>query len=124
MKTPSELEMQILSVLFEDGALTAREVLEKMPDGKTRAYTTILSAMQVMEKKGLLRHKKQGTAHQFVPAVSREKIVVPFLKKVMRNVFSGNPALLMQTLVSDGQLDEPHIAEIEKILEAARKQKS
>lgn len=124
MKPPSELEMQILSVLFENSALTAREVLEKMPDGKARAYTTILSAMQVMEKKGLLRHKKQGNAHQFMPAVSREKIVTPFLNKVMRNVFSGDPALLIQTLVSDGQLNEPHITEIEKILEAARKQKS
>ncbi|MHC4355823.1 MAG: BlaI/MecI/CopY family transcriptional regulator, partial [Planctomycetota bacterium] len=39
---PSDLEMQILSVLWENGASTAREVLEAMPDGKQRAYTSIL----------------------------------------------------------------------------------
>lgn len=121
-KNPSELEMQILSVLFEQGASTAREVLEKMPDGKSRAYTTILSAMQVMEKKGFLRHEKQGAAHRFMPAVSREKIINPFLNKIMRNVFSSDPALLIQALVNNGQLDEPQLDEIKKILETAREQ--
>ena len=51
---PSDLEMQVLSVLWERGPSTAREVLEAMPDGKKRAYTSVLSVMQVMEKKGLL----------------------------------------------------------------------
>ena len=59
MKTskPSDLEMQILSVLWDRGASTAREVLKAMPDGKQRAYTSILSVMQVMEKKALNQPK-------------------------------------------------------------------
>ena len=51
---PSDLELQILSFLWEKGPSTAREVLEAIPDGKKRAYTSILSVMQVMEKKGFL----------------------------------------------------------------------
>ena len=46
---PSDLEMQILSVLWENGPLTVREVLKMMPDKKERAYTSVLSVMQVME---------------------------------------------------------------------------
>ncbi len=51
-REPSRLEMQVLSVLWQRGASSVREVLAVMPDGKARAYTTILSVMQVMEKKG------------------------------------------------------------------------
>ncbi len=51
---PSDVELQILGVLWEAGPLAVRDVLERMPDGKSRAYTSILSCLQVMEKKGLL----------------------------------------------------------------------
>lgn len=47
---PSDLEMLVLSVLWERGPSTAGDVLEAMPDGKKRAYTSILSVMQVMER--------------------------------------------------------------------------
>ena len=63
---PSELELQVLAVLWREGALTAREVSACMPDGKARAYTTVLSVLQVMEKKGLVKHRPDGraAAHQ------------------------------------------------------------
>ena len=48
---PSNLEMQILSVLWEHGPSTVRDILGKIPDGKKRAYTTVLTMMQIMEKK-------------------------------------------------------------------------
>ena len=50
---PSDLELQVLAVLWRRGPSTAREVMEALPDGKHRAYTTVLSVMQVMEKKEL-----------------------------------------------------------------------
>ena len=62
--------MQVLSVLWGRGASTVREVMEAMPDGKARAYTTILSVLQVMEKKGLLSHVAEGNAHVYQARVS------------------------------------------------------
>ena len=56
MKTahPSPLELQVLSVLWEHGDCTVRTVLENLPDGRDRAYTTALSVLQTMERKGRL----------------------------------------------------------------------
>ncbi|MCA9092782.1 MAG: BlaI/MecI/CopY family transcriptional regulator, partial [Planctomycetaceae bacterium] len=53
-KKPSDLELQILHVLWQAGPSTVRDVLEKLPDQKKRAYTSVLSVMQVMQKKGFL----------------------------------------------------------------------
>ena len=45
---PSDLELQVLSVLWERGPSGVREVMEEIPDGKPRAYTTILTVLQVL----------------------------------------------------------------------------
>jgi len=119
---PSDLEMQILSVLWENGASTAREVLEAMPDGKQRAYTSILSVMQVMEKKGLLKHKNRGVAHVYSPAVNRKKIIQPFIHKVVNEVFGGKPSAMMQALLTETPVSDDELAQIRKLLENAKTQ--
>jgi predicted transcriptional regulator len=121
---PSDLEMQILSVLWENGASTAREVLEAMPDGKQRAYTSILSVMQVMEKKGLLKHKNRGVAHVYSPAVNRKKIIQPFMHKVVNEVFGGRPSAMMQALLAETPVSDDELAQIRKLLEQAKSHKS
>jgi predicted transcriptional regulator len=111
--------MQILSVLWEKGDLTVRDVLEAMPDGKKRAYTSILSVMQVMEKKGLLQHSTRGTAHVYKPAVKREKIIQPFMKKMLNEVFGGKPSAMMQALLTETPINDAEMAQIQKIIREA-----
>ena len=117
---PSDLEMQILSVLWDRGASTAREVLEAMPDGKRRAYTSILSVMQVMEKKGLLKHTNRGVAHVYRPAVSKKKIIQPFMHRVVNEVFGGRPSAMMQALLTETPVSDDELAQIHKLLEQAK----
>jgi predicted transcriptional regulator len=125
MKTakPSDLEMQILSVLWDRGASTAREVLKAMPDGKKRAYTSILSVMQVMEKKGLLKHTNRGVAHVYSPAVPRKKIIRPFMHKVVNEVFGGKPSAMMQALLAETPVSDEELARIHQLLEQAKASK-
>ena len=117
---PSDLEMQILSVLWENGDMTVREVLESMPDGKTRAYTSILSVMQVMEKKGLLQHSNRGTAHVYRPAVNRKKIIQPFMRKVLNEVFGGKPSAMMQALLTETPISDKEMTQIQEIIKEAK----
>ena len=125
MKTvkPSDLEMQILSVLWDRGASTAREMLEAMPDGKKRAYTSILSVMQVMEKKGLLKHRNRGVAHVYSPAVSKRKIIQPFMRKILNEVFAGRPSAMMQALLTETTVSDRELAKIHKLLQKANTEK-
>ena len=106
-----------------DFVLTARQVLEAMPDGKQRAYTSILSVMQVMEKKGLLKHKNRGVAHVYSPAVNRKKIIQPFMHKVVNEVFGGRPSAMMQALLAETPVSDDELAQIRRLLEQARSSK-
>lgn len=114
---PSELELQVLSLLWQRGRMTAREVLEALPDRKPRAYTTVLSVMQVMEKKGLLKRDSQAVTHVWRPAVTRRQVLGPMLRTLLRNVFGGSPSAVLQQLLNAETVDTAELDEIRRVLD-------
>lgn len=109
--------MQILGVLWRNGPGTVREVLNSLPDGKQRAYTSVLSVMQVMEKKGLLSRKREGLTDRWRPAVRKSKILGSFLHGVVQRIFGGRPTDVMQHLLEDTEVDEKELQEIRALLD-------
>ncbi|NRB73470.1 MAG: BlaI/MecI/CopY family transcriptional regulator [Verrucomicrobiales bacterium] len=117
-KKPSELELQVLGVLWERGEATTRDVLEALPDGKPRAYTTVLSIMQVMEKKALLTRSSEGVAHIWGAAVTRNEVTGPLVRDLVRNVFGGNSAAVVQQLLGGRKVSSEELAEIQRLLDS------
>jgi predicted transcriptional regulator len=115
-KEPSRLELQVLSVLWERGPATVRDVQEALPDGKTRAYTTVLTVLQVMEKKGLLTHVSQGNTHVYQPTTTRRQTLGPVLKSLVRQVFGGSPASAMQHLLAESEVSPEELAKLKQLI--------
>ncbi|MBN2579259.1 MAG: BlaI/MecI/CopY family transcriptional regulator [Pirellulales bacterium] len=120
---PSELELQILSVLWEQGPATVRAIREVLPDGKSRAYTTVLTLVQIMEKKGFVGHTAQGQAHVYHPLVTRRQVLRPMMRDLLKNVFRGNPAQAVQCLLDGSRLGEDELAQIRQVLRDAEDKK-
>lgn len=118
---PSALELQVLGVLWEKETGTAREVLEAMPDNKPRAYTTILTVLQGLEKKGFVKRETSGVTHIWSAKVSREQTTVPVLREIIKNAFSGSPAMAMQQLLGSEKISSEELDELRKILDEAKK---
>jgi len=112
----SDLELQVLSLLWSDGPATARQVLTVMPDGKKRSYTTILSVMQVMEKKGLLTHTSRGRAHVYQPAVTQKQVLRPMLRGMVTKVFGGSTAAAVQHLLDANRVGDTELSQIRQLL--------
>ena len=120
---PSDLELQILTLLWQRGPSTAREVLGELPDGKQRAYTTVLSVMQVMEKKGLVEvADRRGLAHVYRPLVSRSKVLGPMMRRMVGRVFGGSPADAVAHLLDASAVDADELDAIARLIDEARKQ--
>jgi BlaI family penicillinase repressor len=113
--------MQVLSVLWEHGPLTARAVQERMPDAKPRAYTTILSILQVMEKKGLVTHEADGNRHIYVPCVKQRSVMGPLLKSMVKNIFGGSASTAMQHLLETTSVSDEELAEMRSLIETHEK---
>ncbi len=116
---PAEFELQILGTLWEHGPGTVRHVMERLSDGKERAYTSVLSVMQVMQKKGLLQvaDERDGLAHVFKPQVSREQVAVPLLQGLVRKIFGGSTKTAMQHLLDSDHVDPAEIDAMRKLLD-------
>ena len=71
-KPLGELETLVMSVAWSNPALTVREVCEHLVDGKQRAYTTIMTTMDRLHRKGLLKRSKDKNAWRYQPALTRE----------------------------------------------------
>lgn len=118
---PSDLELQVLSVLWGKGPQTVRQVQELLPDRKKRAYTTVLTVLQVMEKKGLVAHEQTGLAHVYRPAVSRSAVVRPLLRTLVRNIFGGKASVAVQYLVRDAEASPDELRAIRDLIDEAAK---
>lgn len=75
--------------------------MERLSDGKERAYASVLSVMQVMQKKELLSvaDERDGLAHIFKPMVTREQVAVPLLQGLVRKIFGGSTKTAMPASV-------------------------
>jgi predicted transcriptional regulator len=116
---PSDLELQILGVLWAHGPSAVRDVLEKMPDGKARAYTTILSCLQVMEKKGLVAHKREGQGYLYRPVVQKERVLGTVVRDLLRNVFGGRPSAALQYFIAESDCTNEEIAQLRRLVDEA-----
>jgi BlaI family penicillinase repressor len=120
----SNLEMQIMEVLWTHGASSIREIQEKFPAKKRPAYTTVQTMVYRLEaKKALKRARKISTAHIFEPmiarAAARRRLIDEFLA-----VFGGEPRPIIARLVEAGKLSLEDVQDAEKLLrELSRKGK-
>lgn len=115
---PADLELRILNALWEQGPSTVREILPRLSTDKPRAYTTILSTMQVMEKKALLKREgSRSGAIIYAPAIQRHQVTRPALRDMIANMFGGRPSAVMQHLLDDAMIDEEELAEIRRLLD-------
>ena len=104
LATPTNLELQALSVLWALGEATVREVWESFPDGKERAYTTILTILQNLERKGLVRKKVKDRTNIYIPKGKKGLTMRPFLKGIVQRLFQGKPAALIEEVLAEVQL--------------------
>ncbi len=113
---PSNLELQALSVLWHEGPSTVGDVLEALPDGKDRAYTTVLSVMQSLERKALVKRKRAGRAHVYEAAHSQATIVNQATKEFLTNAFGGRLGEAVLAILSAGNLTPEEKTNIEREL--------
>jgi predicted transcriptional regulator len=100
----TDAELELMTVLWTQGPLTARDVLAALPDD--RAYTTIATILRILVDKGFATTTKRGRAHVFTPAVGRSEYQVRKLQAVVAGLFAGSPVDLVRQLVKAEQLSD------------------
>lgn len=96
---PTDAELEILQVLWENGPSTVRFVNDLLNKKKNVGYTTTLKIMQIMNDKGILTRLKKERTHVYTPVLKEVETQSLLVEKLMRIAFSGSASkLVMQTL--------------------------
>ena len=115
---PTPAELEILKVLWDHGPATVRQVMDQLPGG--RAYTTIMTLMNVMHDKGLLRREPRGNAFIYRPAATRDKTLRKLVGDIVDRAFEGSASALVAHLLEQAKPDENELNEIRKLIAAKR----
>ncbi len=103
IQPPTPQELQVLSVLWNEGPSTVAFVHDFLY-GDTLTYTTSLAVLRNLEKKGLASRRKEGRAHIYKSEVDRSVVLEPKLKELVQYTFGGSLGEAILSLFSIGVL--------------------
>ena len=113
--TPAEWE--IMQAVWDlDGPVSVRDVLEHLfPDGE-KAYTTVQTVMNTLERKKLLKRRKTGMVNFYAPTRGRDEITRSEMDSLVSRVFGGSIPALANSLVSLDDVGLDELAEIRRLI--------
>jgi predicted transcriptional regulator len=114
----SDAELAVLKVLWKHGAGSVRQIRARLRGRKRPwAYNTVLTLLSRLREKGYAASERQGQAHVFRPAVSREALLRLRLRQLAEEVCDGTASPLVHALVQGERFSEEEIAYFRRMLD-------
>ncbi len=115
---PTPAELEVLQILWTDGPATVRQIMERLDGQRPRGYTTVMSLMDVMHEKGLLKRKPHGRAFVYSAKADQTKTLKKMVGDLLRRAFEGSTTSLVTHLLDHASPDDKELQEIRKAIEA------
>ena len=116
----SRRERQIMDVVYQRGRVTAAEVLDARPDPPS--YSAVRALLRVLEEKGHLRHRREGTRYVFLPTVPRETARRSALARVVQTFFGGSTQAAVAALIDQSSLSDTDLDRLRDLIDRARQE--
>ncbi len=118
---PTESELEILKVLWENGPSSVRFVNDEINKRKETGYTTTLKLMQIMLEKQLLTRNTDARSHIYEAAISQVDTQRDLLGKFVDNVFGGSATSLVMQALGNHQASREELDQIKALIEQMEK---
>jgi len=117
---PTDAELAILRVLWQQGACTVRQVHEALSRERPSAYTTSLKMLQIMTDKGLVRRDVSDRTHVYEARLSEEQTQRQLVRDLVDRAFGGSASKLVMQALSAKRATPEELSEIRRLLEGNR----
>ena len=118
--TLTEAELRIMNVLWGKGSGTVQQVVDYITDSVTKepalAYNSVLTTIRVLEKKGYLKHLKDGRAHVYTPLVAQKDATRSEIRHLVSRFFKDSHEQLVLNLLEDQGIEPDEIGRLRQML--------
>lgn len=105
-----------MRIIWERGEATVRDVYEELLRRRKVAYTTVMTAMKTLERKGYLKASQQNRAFLYRPTQPRGKVTKALVRHFIDRVFEGSAQPLLVHLLKERHISESDLAYIDRLI--------
>jgi predicted transcriptional regulator len=114
---PTELELQVLKILWEEAPLPVREIRKRLAgQGRPLAHTSVITTLGTMFDKKYVTRAAQGNAFYFSPRVAQDDVCRRMLGDIVDRVFDGSAAAVMLSLFECSDIDADELKELRRLV--------
>jgi len=118
--TPTEGELEILSVLWTEGPTTVRQIHNALKDRRGTGYSTTLRMVQIMTEKGLLLKDDSVRPQVYTAAAPQEETQLALVDHLIQSGFGGSAMSLVLRAAAAERITHHDLAEIKRMIEKAK----
>ena len=116
--TLSETQLGLMHALWRRGEADTQQVCDDLAaDGRELAYTTVATLLKRLEKRGLVRHRKDGRKQVFQARVSESEVRTSMVSSLVGSLFKGDSRALVSHLVRAQDIGPGDLEALQKLLE-------
>ena len=116
-ETLTEAELRIMNVLWLKGAGTVQLVLDSLAEKPALAYNSVLTTIRVLERKGYVKHSKDGRAHLYAPRVGREEATRSEIRHLVGRFFKNSHEQLVLNILEERGIEAEELDRMREMLE-------
>jgi len=122
-KMLTDTELELMTILWKLGEGSVADVIDNLSRGRELAYTSVSTILRILEHKLVLKTRKEGKGHIYIPALQKDEYEKKAVKHVIDKVFDGTPSLLVKQLLDTSRLSEKELKDIKSLLLRMEKNK-
>ena len=115
-ETLTDAELRLMEILWEKGSATVNDVLDALPEDNQLAYSTVLTFMRILERKGYLTHEKRSRAFVYSPVIDRSEARQNVIGYVLNRFFNNSPEQLVLNMLESEKLNSKELEKLKKLL--------
>ncbi|MDE6096870.1 MAG: BlaI/MecI/CopY family transcriptional regulator [Muribaculaceae bacterium] len=113
----TEKEAVLMNMLWENGAMFIREMVEIYPEPKPH-FNTVSTTIRILEKKGYVGHEVIAGSHRFFAIAQRSEFGDRTLAQVIRDYFGNSYKRAVSALAEEEKISAKELREIIDLIES------
>ncbi len=117
--TLTEAELRLMNILWQRGPATVHQIQQAL-EGPELAYNSVLTTIRILEKKGYVKHVKDGRAHVYQPTIGQKDATRFEIRNLVSRFFRDSHEALVLNILEDETLDQKEVQRLKELI-AGRK---